>query len=77
MRTFGALGHRDFALVWTANAVALCGIATFDAACAWLMTSLDPEPFMVSLVQTATVLPMFLLTLSAARSPTSSSRDAF
>ena len=63
MQTFGALSYRAFVLVWTANAVALIGIATFDAACAWLMTSLNPDPFMVSLVQTATVLPMFLLTL--------------
>jgi MFS family permease len=63
MRTFGALGYRGFVLIWTANTIALVGIATFDAACAWLMTSLNPEPLMVSLVQTATVLPMFLLTL--------------
>ena len=63
MQTFGALNHRPFVLIWTANTVALVGIATFDAACAWLMTSLNPDPFMVSLVQTATVLPMFLLTL--------------
>jgi MFS family permease len=63
MRTFGAFGQRDFVLIWTANTIALVGIATFDAACAWLMTSLNPDPFMVSLVQTATVLPMFLLTL--------------
>lgn len=63
MRTFGALRHRDFVLVGTGNAIALTGMATFDAACAWLMTSLNPDPFMVSLVQTATVLPMFLMTL--------------
>ena len=63
MRTFGALRHRDFVLVGTGNAIALTGMGTFDAACAWLMTSLNPDPFMVSLVQTATVLPMFLMTL--------------
>ena len=63
MRTFSAFGHRDFVLIWAANTVALIGIATFDAACAWLMTSLNPDPFTVSLVQTATVLPMFLLTM--------------
>src|SRR5271165_829985 len=63
MRTFGAFRHRDFVLIWTANTIALIGIGTFDAACAWLMTSLNPDPFMVSLVQTAIVLPMFLLTL--------------
>ena len=63
MPTFSAFGRRGFLLVWTANTVALTGIAAFDAATAWLMTTLDPEPFMVSLVLTATVLPMFLLML--------------
>jgi MFS family permease len=37
----------------------------FDTASAWLMTSLYADPVAVSLVQTATSLPMFLLTLPA------------
>ena len=41
------------------------GIAMFDTATSWLMTSLNPDPMMVSAVQIATTLPMFLLTLPA------------
>ncbi len=36
-----------------------------DASAAWLMTSLAPSPLMVSLMQTATTLPFFLLALPA------------
>jgi MFS family permease len=34
-------------------------------ATAWLMTSLDPSPLMVSLVSAATNLPLFLFALPA------------
>jgi MFS family permease len=37
----------------------------FDTSMSWLMTSLNPDPMMVSAVQVATMLPMFLLTLPA------------
>jgi MFS family permease len=37
----------------------------FDMSSNWLMTSLNPDPMMVSAVQVATTLPMFLLTLPA------------
>lgn len=36
-----------------------------NAAAGWLMTELNPSPLMVSLVQTATVLPLFLFALPA------------
>jgi MFS family permease len=36
-----------------------------SAAAGWLMTSLDPAPFSVSLVQVASSLPMFLFALPA------------
>src|SRR5258706_3144001 len=36
-----------------------------DAAAAWLMPLLGPSPLMVSLVQAATTLPLFLLALPA------------
>ena len=35
-----------------------------NAAAGWLMTSLDPDPFTVSLVQAANALPMFLFALA-------------
>ena len=37
----------------------------YNAAAAWLMTSLDPNPLMVSLVQVAATLPMFMFALPA------------
>ncbi len=38
-----------------------------DVGAGWLMTSLAPSPLMVSLVQAATTLPVFLLALPAGR----------
>ena len=37
----------------------------FSAASAWLMTNLNSDPFIVSLVQVATTLPMFLFAIPA------------
>ncbi len=61
----GAFSHPAFAVVWTANTLALIGIAINDTASGWLMTSLNPDPFAVSMVQVAGSLPMFLFTLPA------------
>ena len=36
-----------------------------NAAAGWLMTGLDPDPLVVSLVQVATSLPMFVFALPA------------
>jgi MFS family permease len=41
------------------------GTAMFDTASGWLITSIDPSPMMVSLVQVAVSLPLFLFTLPA------------
>jgi len=62
---FGAFAYPAFVLIWTANTLALVGIAMFDAATGWLMTQLNADPSRVGLVQTATMLPMFLFTLPA------------
>ena len=45
--------------------VANIGTWMYGAAGAWLMTELDPHPLMVSLVQVAASLPMFLFALPA------------
>jgi hypothetical protein len=42
-----------------------------SAAVGWLMTSLDPLPFSVALVQVASSLPMSYSPCLPARSPTS------
>jgi len=57
--------HRTYAVIWTATVIANIGGWMYSAAAAWLMTSLDADPVMVSLVQVATSLPMFLFALPA------------
>ena len=61
----GALHYRVFRLLWIATVVSNVGGWMYSAACGWLMTSLDPAPFVVSLVQVANSLPLFLLALPA------------
>ncbi len=61
----GAFAHPAFAVMWAAGTIALVGIAMYDTASGWLMTTLDLNPFDVSLVHTAANLPMFLFTLPA------------
>ena len=57
--------HRVFAVIWTATLLSNIGGWMYSAAAAWLMTDLDPDPVMVSMVQVATSLPMFLFALPA------------
>jgi MFS family permease len=57
--------HRTFAVLWTATVVANIGTWMYNAASGWLMTSLNPDPLAVSLVQAATTLPMFLFAVPA------------
>ncbi len=54
-----------FRTVWTATLVANIGAWMASVGTAWLMTTLDPSPFMVSLVGAATALPMFLFAIPA------------
>ena len=57
--------HRVFALIWIATVVSNIGGWMYSVASAWLMTSLDPDPFIVSMVQVANSLPMFLFAIPA------------
>jgi MFS family permease len=54
-----------FRSLWIATIFSNIGIWIHDVGAGWLMTSLAPSPLMVSLVQTAGTLPMFLLALPA------------
>jgi predicted MFS family arabinose efflux permease len=54
-----------FTLVWMATVVSNIGGWMYSVASAWLMTSLDPNPFIVSMVQVANSLPMFLFAIPA------------
>ncbi len=52
-------------MVWTATVVSNIGSWMYNVASGWLMTSLDPNPFTVSMVQVANSLPMFLFAIPA------------
>jgi MFS family permease len=57
--------HASFNVMWSATVVANVGTWMYNAGSGWLMTSLDPDPLIVSFVQVATTLPIFLLALPA------------
>jgi MFS family permease len=59
------LRHPAFRLLWFANLVANSGMWMQNTGAGWLMTGLAPDPLMVSLVQVASLLPVFLLALPA------------
>lgn len=57
--------HAVFSVLWTATVVSNIGTWMYNAASGWLMTSLNADPLVVSLVQVASSLPMFLFALPA------------
>ena len=57
--------HPAFAVIWTATVVSNVGTWMYTAASGWLMTSLNPDPLTVSLVQVAASLPIFLIAIPA------------
>jgi MFS family permease len=57
--------HPAFTVIWTATVVSNIGSWMYTAASAWLMTDLSADPLMVSLVQVASSLPIFLFALPA------------
>jgi MFS family permease len=61
----GAFRHPAFTVIWIATVVSNIGTWMYNAASGWLMVSLNPNPLVVSLVQVATSLPMFLFALPA------------
>jgi MFS family permease len=54
-----------FAVIWSATLVSNIGYWMYSAASGWLMTSLNPDPLIVALVQAANSLPIFLFALPA------------
>ncbi len=62
---WSALRHPLFRYLWLATVVSNIGGWLYDAAAAWLMTSLSPSPLIVALVQVANSLPLFLFALPA------------
>jgi predicted MFS family arabinose efflux permease len=61
----GLLNNPAFMVILVATSFSSVGLAMFDTGSAWMMTSLNPSPILVSAVQVATTLPFFLLTLPA------------
>ena len=59
------LSQPFFRSLWIANLASLVGTWIHEVGTAWLMTSLTMSPFIVSLIQTATTLPIFLVALPA------------
>jgi MFS family permease len=62
---FSPFRHRIFTLIWLATVVSNIGGWMSSAASAWLMTSLDSSPLIVSMVQVAASLPLFLFAIPA------------
>ncbi len=54
-----------FRALWLATVISNIGTWIHEVGAGWLMVTLDPHPVMVSLVQAATALPIFLLALPA------------
>src|SRR5579872_1506279 len=54
-----------FRAVWLASLASNIGIWLGNVGTAWLMTELRPTPVMVTMVQAATSLPVFLFALPA------------
>ena len=52
-----------FRSLWIATVISNVGTWIHEVGAGWLMVTLDPHPVMVSLVQAATALPIFLLAL--------------
>src|SRR4051794_25141522 len=57
------LRHSTFRGLWLANVVAWLGTWLQNTGAGWLMTTLAPQPFIVAMVQAATIMPVFLLAL--------------
>jgi len=52
-------------VIWIATVVSNIGGWMYNVASGWLMTSLDPNALIVSMVQVANSLPMFLFAIPA------------
>ncbi len=62
---FSPFQHRAFALLWTATLISNIGTWMHEVGAGWLMTTLNSSPAVVTLVQAATTLPVFLFALLA------------
>jgi MFS family permease len=59
------LRHSLFRTLWGANIVASLGVWMQNTGAGWMMATMSPDALMVSMVQAATIAPVFLLALPA------------
>ena len=57
------LRHLTFRRLWIASVIGWLGTWLQNTGAGWLMTTLQPEPLTVAMVQAATIMPVFLLAL--------------
>ena len=57
------LRNGTFRHLWIASVIGWLGTWLQNTGAGWLMTSLAPEPFIVAMVQAATIMPVFLLAI--------------
>ncbi|WP_090319932.1 MFS transporter [Nitrosomonas oligotropha] len=62
---FSPFKHRIFTMLWIATLVSNIGTWMFNVTSGWVMTGLSSSPVMISMVQAATTLPVFLFALPA------------
>ena len=58
------LQHDLFRILWIASVASNIGTMMQEVGASWLMTQLAPSPLIVSLIQTAGALPLFLLAVN-------------
>src|SRR6478609_1148491 len=63
--TWSPLRHTIFRWLWIASVASNVGTWFQNVGASWMMTTLSPSPALVAMVQAATSLPMFLLSLPA------------
>ncbi len=57
------LRNATFRSLWGAGVIAWLGMWLQNTGAGWLMTTLAPDPLIVSMVQAATIMPVFLLAI--------------
>ena len=62
---WAAFQYRIFTIVWIATVLSNTGTWMYSATAGWLMTNLTRDAFLVSLVQVANTVPMFLFAMVA------------
>jgi MFS family permease len=60
-----ALRNPVFCKLWLASVVSGCCVSAHDMAATWVMNTMTPSPFFLSLLSTAASLPFFLVTFPA------------